>query len=140
MVEFGTGYMTPMDREYSATPVSSTPEQGTNDVGVTAGDIGMSFGLGPVPNVPAIQAKMRAGSKKLELDFMGMGKGNSQGHTPGMYGKKQRQALREAATANRVDFTTHSSVGVFGLAGQDRQGNFSREAKENSVQVAQNVL
>ncbi|MBU1111818.1 MAG: hypothetical protein KJ896_03490, partial [Nanoarchaeota archaeon] len=140
MVEFGTGYMTPMDREYSASSISSTPEQGTNDVGVTAGDIGMSFGLGPVPNVPAIQAKMRAGSKKLELDFMGMGKGNAQGHTPGMYGKKQRQALRESATANRVDFTTHSSVGVYGLAGQDRQGNFSREAKENSVQEIKRAI
>jgi len=138
MVEFGTGYVTPMDREYSTGPV--VPEEGTNDVGVTIGDIGMSFGLGPVPNVPAVAAKMRAGSKKIELDFMGMGKGNAQGHTPGMYGKKQRQALRESAVANRVDFTTHSSVGVFGLAGQDRQGNFSREQKENSVQEIKRAI
>lgn len=143
MVEFGTGYFTAMDREYTSNVDSSTtttPEQQTNDIGINAGDLGMSLGLGPVPNVPAVQAKMRAGSKKMELDFMGFGKGSGQGHTPGMYGKKQRQALRESAKANRVDFTTHSSVGVFGLAGQDRQGNFTREAKEASVQEIKRAI
>ena len=136
MVEFGTGYFNAMDREYDSGMIDmpeNTPSQKTNDVGVTAGDIGMSLGLGPVPNIPAVQGKLRAGSKKVELGFMGQGKGSGQGHTPGMYGQKQRQALKEMAKANRIDFTTHASVGVWGLAGQDRQGNFSREQKEASV-------
>ena len=152
MVEVGSGsYFSAMDREYasntsveSPTDVHNHSREGhshnTGDVGISTGDFGMSFGLGPVPNVPAILAKMRSGVKKLELGFMGMGKGGGQGHTAGMYGKKQRQALREAAQANRMDFTTHTSVGVFGLAGQDRQGNFSREAKVTSMQEIRRAI
>ncbi len=152
MVETGGGnYFHAMDREYAPNSTIEAPSDthdhsshnhshNTGSVGLSTGDFGMSFGLGPVPNVPAILAKMRSGAKKLELGFMGMGKGGGQGHTAGMYGKKQRQALREAALANRMDFTTHTSVGVFGLAGQDRQGNFSRESKANSMQEIQRAI
>ena len=132
MVEFGTGYYMPMDREYSSGK-SGSASQNTNDVGVNIGDVGFSIGLGPVPNVPAVGAKMRTGQKTMELTFMGAGKGSGQGHTPGMYGKLQRQALKEMQKANRYDFTTHSSVGVYGLAGMDQQGNFSRHQKEAAV-------
>ncbi|PIN75938.1 hypothetical protein COV17_03375 [Candidatus Woesearchaeota archaeon CG10_big_fil_rev_8_21_14_0_10_36_11] len=141
MVEFGSGRYMPMDRGYvddmgadHGFPGSATnSEQITNDAGVGIGDIGVSLGLGPVPNIPAVSAKIRAGSKTMELGFMGMGKGSGQGHTPEMYGKVQRQALREIQTANRVDFTTHSSVGVMGLAGMDQQGNFNRQSKKQAV-------
>ncbi len=155
MVDFGgfdTRYFNAMDREYIGNelvkgPVNSAHtghncdhHHDTNDVNVKAGDLGMSFGLGPVPNMPAILGKLRAGSKQVELGFMGMGKGSGQGHTAGMYGKKQRQALRESAAANRLDFTTHTSVGVFGLAGQDRGGNFSREQKITSLQEIKRAI
>ena len=140
MVQFGTGYYMPMDREFETNDYShhrralgSETDSKTDDVGISIGDLGMSLGLGPVPNVQAVQAKLRPGSKKLELGFMGMGKGSGQGHTPGMYGKKQRQALTEIAEANKVDFTTHASVGVYGLAGMDQQGNFSKASKNVSL-------
>ncbi len=137
MVEFGSGYFMPMDREYEHKGQhlhGHGPESGsTNDVGVSIGDLGMSLGLGPVPNVQAIKAKLYAGGKKLEFVFTGAGKGGGQGQTPEMYGKKQRKALEEISTANRVDFTTHATVGVYGLAGQDQQGNFSKTSKNFSV-------
>ena len=136
MVNFGSSlaseYAMPMDRDYAGS--SPSPEnKSTNDVGVSIGEIGMSLGLGPVPNVAAVGAKMRAGSKTMELGFMGQGKGSGQGHTPGMYGKLQRQAFREMQTANRVDFTTHASVGVYGLAGMDQQGNFSKQNRNMAI-------
>ncbi|MBI2112678.1 hypothetical protein HYT52_04040 [Candidatus Woesearchaeota archaeon] len=138
MVQFGTGYYMPMNREYGHhgtlhSGVASPSSNSTNDVAVGIGDIGISMGLGPVPNVPAIGAKLRGGIKKMELDFMGSGKGNSQGHTPEMYGKKQRQALAEMREVNRVDFTTHATVGVYGMAGMDQQGNFSKQNKSMAV-------
>jgi hypothetical protein len=138
MVTFGSTHFTsgnyamPMDREYESTKPSPDNES-TNDVGVGVGDIGMSMGLGPVPNVQAVSAKMRAGSKTVELGFMGTGKGSGQGHTPGMYGELQRQALREMQKANKYDFTTHASVGVYGLGGMDQQGNFSKQNKEMAL-------
>jgi len=142
MVEFGTGYVNAMDREHASNHHDHGHDHGhsTGDVNISAGELGSSFGLGPVPNINAILSKLRAGSKTVELAFMGMGKGAGGGHTAGMYGKKQRQALREAAEANRLDFTTHTSVGVFGLAGQDRQGNFSRDSKIQSLQEIKRAI
>ena len=151
---FATGYLSAMDRE------SDGGHQGhndgghhcghdhgtggsTNDVGVKAGDFGMSFlmGLGSTSTVPGILAKIRTGAKTLELGLGNRpgGKGGQGGHSAGMYGEKQRQALRESAKANRVDFTLHTSVGVQGLAGQG-QGQFSREAKEMSLQEIKRAL
>ena len=132
MVTFGTGYDMPMDRGYGIVKASPS-ENSTNDVGVGIKDIGVSLALGPVPNVSAIGAKMRAGSKTAELTFMGAGKGSGQGHTPEYYGKLQRQALREMQKAGKFDFTTHASVGVYGLAGMDQQGNFSGQQKNMAV-------
>ncbi len=145
MVEFGTGYEMPMDRNYDHVHehnhgFSKGSEKATGDVGVKIGDMGMSLGMGPVPNVNAVAAKLRPGAKKLEFVFMGMGKGSGQGQTPGMYGKKQRQAFLELGKANKVDFTTHSTVGVYGLAGMDQQGNFSKASKNQSLQEVKRAI
>ena len=134
MVQFGTGfhttYTSPMDREYG----NSLPaDNSTSDVGLGIKDIGFSTGLGPTPNIPAVAAKMRAGMKTMELTFMGQGKGNQQGQTAGMFGKVQRQAFKEMQAANKFDFTTHSSVGVMGLAGMDQQGNFSKQNQKKAT-------
>lgn len=146
MVEFGSGYYHPLDRGYGHADHEHThgfPASGgkeTSDVGVGIGDLGISMGLGPVPNVQAIAAKLRPGTKKLEFVFTGAGKGSGQGQTPEMYGKKQRQALVEVARANRVDFTTHSTIGVYGLAGMDKQGNFSKASKDFSLQEVKRAI
>ncbi len=155
MVHFGdssaSSYFHPMDKGYESHDHYvtthghhehgfSSSQQMTNDVGVTIGDLGMSLGLGPVPNVQAVQAKLRPGAKKLEFVFTGMGKGQGQSQTPEMYGKKQREALAEIASANKVDFTTHSTVGVYGLAGMDQQGNFSKTHKDYSLQEVKRAI
>ena len=89
--KFSTSYSHPMDRSYGE---SKPGDNSTNDVGVSVKDIGMSLGLGPVPNVQAIQAKFRTGAKSFELGFMGTGKGQGQQHTPEYYGKLTRQERR----------------------------------------------
>ena len=138
MVDFGGTHFTsgtyamPMDREYTDSKPSPA-NKSTNDVGVGIGDIGDSLGLGPVPNIQALGAKMRSGAKTAELNFMGAGKGSGQAHTPEYYGELQRQALREMQKANKMDFTTHATVGVMGLAGMDQQGNFSKQNKEMAL-------
>ena len=140
MVEFGTGYTQPMEREFHdhghghdhgnhGFPSSDN----SGNVGLTIGDLGMSLAMGPVPNVAAVGAKLGRRTETMEIGFFGMGKGSGQGHTPEMYGEKQRQALVEIGRANKVDFTTHTSVGVYGLAGMDQQGNFSKSQKNFSM-------
>ena len=147
MVTFGSGYYMPMDREFAhdhghhhSHGGDRVAPKSTGDIGVSIGDLGMSLGLGPVPNVHAIAAKLRPGTKKLEFVFTGMGKGSGQGQTPGMYGAKQRQALVEMGKANKVDYTTHSTVGVYGLAGMDQQGNFSKVSKNASLQEVKRAI
>ncbi len=151
---FATGYLSAMDRESDGGHDGHNDgghhcgqDHGTggstNDLGIKAGDFGMSFlmGLGSTSTVPGILAKIRTGAKTLELGLGNRpgGKGGQGGHSAGMYGEKQRTALRESAKANRVDFTLHTSVGVQGLAGQGQQG-FSRETKEMSVQEIKRAL
>ena len=146
MVSFGTGYDMPMDRGFAHDHShhggisSSASEKATNDVGVSIGQLGMSMGLGPIPNVQTIQSRIRPGTKHVEFVFTGRGKGSGQGQTPGMYGLKQRQALVEIGKANQVDFTTHSTVGVYGLSGMDQQGNFSKSAKNDSLQEVKRAI
>ena len=71
---------------------------------------------------------------------MGAGKGSAQGHTPEYYGKLQRQALLEMQKANEYNFTTHATVGVYGLAGMDQQGNFSKQNKETALNEIQRAI
>ena len=148
MVEFGSGYLMPMDREYGhhahahdhSHDHASPSRNSTNDVGVGIKDLGMSLAVGPVPHVPAIGAKLRSGMKTLEIGFMGSGKGTGQSQTPEYYGKAQRQALVEIGTANEVSFTTHASFGVQGLAGADQRGNFSKAQKEMALQEIRRAI
>jgi len=150
MVEFGkkmgTEYNMSMDREYGHTNIAhdgnraSPSNNSTNDVGVGIKDLGMSLLLGPVPNVIAVGAKLRAGMKTLELGFSGTGKGSGQSQTPEFYGVAQRRALQEIGRANEVNFTTHATVGIQGLAGMDQQGNFSKASKDFSIQELKRAI
>ena len=78
-----------------------------------------------------MKTRIFQGLSHIELGFMGTGKGSmSQGSvTPEMYGKDQRQAIRELAKINEVTLSTHATVGVQGIAGRTQEG-FSREAQE----------
>ncbi|MBU4283633.1 MAG: sugar phosphate isomerase/epimerase [Nanoarchaeota archaeon] len=119
------GYNSPMDRTY----ISDFGEKkekvlGVKDIGLT-----MAMGIG-ARNIPEITSKIRAGAGNLEITFMGAGRGSQQAETPGMFGKYHRQALRELSKANEINLTTHASVGIPGLAGQDQQGNFSDEQRK----------
>ena len=72
----------PMDREYgqhahqhdSGEARSSPADNSTNDVGVGIKDLGMSIAMGPVQNIHAVGAKLRAGMKTMEIGFIGRGK------------------------------------------------------------------
>jgi len=130
MVEFST-YTSPMDRDYGKNNVS---DNATNDVGIGVKDIGMSVPMGiAAANVQGVGAKMKSGAGALEIGFPGAVRGQRQAHTPGMYGKDQRQAMKELAEINEVNLTTHASYGIMGLAGMDQQGNFSKEQRKLAV-------
>ncbi len=123
--------MTPMDRDYGS-PTAEEPS--TNDAGIGVGDIGMSVPMGiAAQNVQGVDAKMRAGANALEIQFPGAQRGQRNAQTPGLFGKDQRQAMKELANINEVNLTTHASFGVMGLAGMDQQGNFSADQRKMAI-------
>lgn len=127
MVEFSY-YKTPMDRDYGK---PAEAEETTNDAGLGVQDIGWGLPMGiGAQNIQGIAAKIREGVGNIEIQFAGAGPGNRQSQTPEMYGKEQRQAIRELAEINEVNLTTHSSFGIMGTAGMDRNGNFSDEQRK----------
>jgi hypothetical protein len=132
MVEFGSGYVMSMDRDYGESRVE---DSSTNDVGIAPiRDIGFSVPLGiAAPNVQGVAAKIRTGTRRIELQFPGAGRAQRGAQTPGIYGEMQRTALEELGRANKVDFSTHASFSVMGLAGMDQQGNFSKQSKKFAV-------
>ncbi|MBW2984650.1 sugar phosphate isomerase/epimerase [Candidatus Woesearchaeota archaeon] len=110
--------------------------EGPVDLGIQ--DIGMSVPMGiSAGNVQGVYSKIRMGAGNIELQFPGAIRGQRQAHTPGMYGEDQRQAIRELGAVNEVKFTTHSSMGIMGLAGftGDNPYNvwFQREQRKQAV-------
>src|SRR3989338_10455781 len=116
----GMDSASPMDRDFYD---GNSPAE---DLGIGINDVGMSVPLGiSAANVQGVYSKIRSGVGKMELGFPGAISGNRQAQTPEMYGKDQRQALRELAAINEVKFTTHSAYNMMGMMGQDQQGNVS---------------
>ena len=146
-MEFNSGYASPMDRGYKITiPVNDMPSEPpespiTDEVGYGVKDVGMSVPLGiSAGNVQGVQAKIRAGVGSIELGFPGAVSGNRQAQTPGMYGKEQRQALREISKVNEVKFTTHAAYNLMGLTGVDQQGNFSWTHRKIAVDEVKRAI
>src|SRR3989338_302296 len=126
-MQFSDGYYNhhPMVDYYNAMDPES---YGEAPPGVELGiqDIGMSVPMGiSAQNVAGIYSKIRMGAGSLEIGFPGVGSGQRQAQTPEMYGKDQRQALRELGMINEIKFTTHAAYNVMGMTGQDQQGNFA---------------
>ncbi len=122
-----------MDREHGASRVEDT---GTDDVVgvIPIKDIGFSVPFGiAARNVSGVAAKIRTGARLIDLQFSGANRSNPNAQTPELYGKDSRQALREMAQASGVEFTTHATFGVMGLAGMGEGGNFSKANKKFSV-------
>jgi sugar phosphate isomerase/epimerase len=131
MVQFSS-YVTPMDRDYGKPTVD---DSSTNDVGIGVQDIGWGLPMGiGAQNIQGIAAKIREGAGNIEIQFAGTVTGQRQAQTPGMYGKEQREAMRELAEINEINLTTHAGFGIMGLAGMDqRSGNFSKEYRKTAI-------
>ena len=85
----------------------------------------------------ALKARIFHGANRVEFAFFGQQKGRKEQPTPETFGKRERQDMRELADFNKVETTTHATVGVSGLSGLDmRQGVFDdRQRKESMEEI-----
>ncbi|PIN68806.1 hypothetical protein COV93_08025 [Candidatus Woesearchaeota archaeon CG11_big_fil_rev_8_21_14_0_20_43_8] len=144
-------YYHALDRGYS--PIGdiygSLPSDKTHQSGDIASDsfAGLSpklIGISAPPmkdQLESLKSRIFQGASKVELGFWGKGKGSmGQGSTnPEMYDKEMRQAIKELATINEINTSTHvaPAIGNWSGLGQDR---FSEAERESNLREAKKTI
>lgn len=111
MADIHRGYYHSMDREYNAERL------------MPIRDIGVSI-MVTKDAVQPLVAKIREGASKVEIGFLGAGKGSifSGQINPESIDSQQREAIRQIAKVNKVELSTHATVATGGFAGLSNRG------------------
>ncbi|MFH1649610.1 MAG: hypothetical protein ABIA93_03605 [Candidatus Woesearchaeota archaeon] len=139
-MEFHSGYYGPMDRGFmekmdALEAPMAAPEQITQ---MSPHDIGTSANPFQHP-LQSLQARIREGGKKVELEFFGMGKGNKERFTPESIGSAERRDIRELAKINEVETTVHATPAFSGVAGLTRNG-FDEQQREQNLKELKKAI
>ncbi len=82
----------------------------------------------------ALKARIFHGANRVEFAFFGQQKGRKEQPTPESFGKRERQDMRELAEFNKVQTTTHATVGVSGLSGfNPQQNSFDERTRKEGI-------
>ena len=83
-------------------------------------------------HLESLKSRIFQGVSQVELGFSGRGKGSLQqgSTTPEMFGKEERDAMRELAKINEAKLTTHATFATSGFSGFTDRG-FMPEEQEN---------
>ncbi len=85
-----------------------------------------------INQVQGFQEKLKEGASRVELGFMGTGKGSANAPTPESMGQLERQDLRDLAKLNKVETTVHAAPSVSNLSGFTQRG-FSEQARGDAI-------
>ena len=126
-------YYTSMDRELGAQSDEMKQMDKSTAMGIPIEDFGAS--TNPFEHqTNALKARIFHGASRVEFSFFGSGKGRKEQSTPGTFGKRERQDMRELAEFNKVETTTHATVGIQGLSGLNmQQGMFSDDQRKQAM-------
>ena len=91
--------------------------------------------------VQSLKQRIFQGVSKVELGFMGAGKGSMQGGntTPEMLGKPHREAIRDLAALNKIELSTHVTTRVGNLSGLGER-NYSDEARARALEEIRRTI
>ncbi|MBD3204390.1 hypothetical protein GF327_08925 [Candidatus Woesearchaeota archaeon] len=82
----------------------------------------------------ALKARIFHGANKIEFSFFGTGKSQEKQFTPGSFGKREREDMLNLAGYNKVETSTHATVGVQGLSGLNmQQGKFDDQMRKQAI-------
>ena len=101
-------------------------------VNINPQQIGISHGIGDP--LQGLKGNIFVGASKVELGFMGQGKGfRSQptGWTPESVSKPEREAIRQLAKINEIELSTHATPNV-AISGIGEQG-FSPDQRQKAL-------
>ena len=91
--------------------------------------------------VQGVKARIFQGAQHIELGFSGRGKGSmyQSATTPEMYGKEEREAIRDMAKINKVTLSTHATISVGNFSGF-HEGRFDEQLREQNLFEAKRAL
>ncbi|MEK6849856.1 MAG: hypothetical protein AABY01_04800, partial [Nanoarchaeota archaeon] len=139
---FNNGYLNAMDRFEKEFDIPSISGKGVPkpEALIPIREIGVSI-MATRDAIQPLIAKIREGASKVEIGFMGSGKGSifSGQITPEGVDAEQRQAIREIAKINKVELSTHASVGTVGFAGFTNRG-FDDSTREQNIQELKRAI
>ena len=101
-------------------------------ININPSQLGISHGIGDP--LQGLKGNVFAGASRVELGFMGVGKGSRSsptGWTPESVSRSEREDIRLLAKVNQVELSTHASPNV-SLSGLTQQG-FSEEQTEKAL-------
>ncbi|MBU0758403.1 MAG: hypothetical protein KKF44_10120 [Nanoarchaeota archaeon] len=87
----------------------------------------------------ALKARIFHGANAVEFSFFGAGKSEDKRFTPGAFGSRERRDMLELAEFNKVDTSTHATVGIQGLSGLD-QGRFDEQKRKGAIDEVKRAI
>ena len=134
-------YYHALDRDYGyIAPADVPPEPGMPLETSGLGPQELGTGTNPMENqLTAFNAKIRDGASRIEFEFMGAGKTNSQQPGPETFGSKERRDMRELAEINELQTSVHAPLHTQSLAGLGEQG-FSDQARQFAVKEIEKAI
>ncbi|MBN2459791.1 sugar phosphate isomerase/epimerase [Candidatus Woesearchaeota archaeon] len=134
-------YYNAMDRYYGRIEPTDIPIEPTMPVETSKlGPKEIGTGTNPMTNqLAAFNARIREGAGKIEFEFLGQGKTNSQRPGPEASGAKERQDMRDLAEINDVRTSVHASWHQGGLAGLGQQG-FNEQIRQEAIREIEKAI
>ena len=134
-------YYHSLDRDYGyLEPADVPPEPGQPLETSSLGPQELGTGTNPMENqLQSFNAKIREGASKIEFEFMGAGKTNSQQPGPETFGSKERRDMRELAEINEIKTSVHAPLHTQSLAGLGEQG-FNDQARQFAVKEIEKAI
>ncbi len=156
---FNDGYYSAMDRNYYGTitggmgePINLDEEKPLYNLDAPKekmpesklGPKQIGTGTNPMGNtLQSLVAQIRTGAGKIEFEFIGQGKTNSQQPGPEAFGAKERQDMRDIVEINKIRTSTHASVhgeSLGGLQGGEGGSGFRRQAQQKVLKEIEKAI
>jgi len=157
---FNDGYYSAMDRNYYGTITGGMGEPINLDEGKPLynldapkeqkkpesklGPKQIGTGTNPMGNtLQSLVAQIRSGAGKIEFEFIGQGKTNSQQPGPEAFGAKERQDMRDIVELNKIRTSTHASVhgeSLGGLQGGEGGSGFRKQAQHKVLKEIEKAI
>ena len=126
--KFDTDYWHNLDTKYQ------------KEFGIEPRNIGISHGVGDV--LQGLKTRIALGISKIELGFMGTGKGSRYsptGFTPESFSKMEREDIRNLAKVNDVQVSVHASPNAGYLSGWN-QDRFDKENQARTLKEIERAI